>query len=372
MVHEPTTRRRRRQRVTIRQVAKAANLSPTAVSMARQNHPQISEKTRQRVLRICRELGYVGTRREAVGGRVGFVLLGTKLENTVHGVLLQNLTKAAAASELTLELHSFAEDDAEDLAASTEDHTARTLEIARKVDGLFLCGEVGAGLLTRLAAIDVPVVVIGGAALPVGELPLSGRMMVVACDYAGEGEFATSRMLACGHRRIGFVSERIYPGLSHSRWLAGYSAAHGLAGVPLDPRLVRLAGALNSDMSTVADAFAAMPPGDRPTAYVIPDVRQAWAFVQAMHRRAIDVPRDSVIMHGNHIIVQQYQMQDYPMTLTDYGHLAQMAVWHLQALRAQQTPSTTTKVLLPFTGANLPEPPARKSEPTSDPIMRQQ
>jgi DNA-binding LacI/PurR family transcriptional regulator len=360
-MHQRTLfRQRKRPRVTIRQVAAIAKVSPTAVSMARANHPQISEKTRQRVLRICREMGYDGARRETLAGQIGLVLVRMSLENPVNGILLQNLTRATADAELRLELHSSSPEDGEDVA----DHTIRTVELARKLDGLFLCGEVGRGLLDALADADVPVVVIGGAALPAGALPQSARMTVVCADHVGEGEFATSCLLACGHRRIGFISERLYPGLGHARWLAGYSAAHGLARVPLDPNLILLSGSINSDMSAVADAVAAMPERERPTAYAAPDVRQAWAFVQAMRRRAaIEVPRECVVMHGNLPMVQQYQMQDYPMTLTDYAQLARIAIWHLQALRAQPGAVGTTEVFVPFTAVNMPVPRTATSAP---------
>jgi hypothetical protein len=61
-------------------------------------------------------------------------------------------------------------------------------------------------------------------------------------------------------------------------------------------------------------------------------------------------------MHGNPTIVRQYQMQDYPMTLADYAHLARTAVRQLQSLRVQET-CCATEVLVSFTAANMPPRP---------------
>ena len=47
------------KRVTIKEVAKAANVTPQTVSRAMRNAPDISEETRERILKIASKLNYV-------------------------------------------------------------------------------------------------------------------------------------------------------------------------------------------------------------------------------------------------------------------------------------------------------------------------
>ena len=341
--------RRKRDRVTIRQVAKLPNLSPTAVSMARANHPQISEETRMRVQQICRELGYEGKRRSAPSGRVGFVLLGDRIEKNVNAALLQAITSSTTAANLRLEITCIP--DVDDMSTVID----RTVDLARELDGVLVMGRVYGDLLAALGKADVPVVVVGHASIEPGRFPITARVTVVAADDAGEAQFATSRLIACGHQRIAFVSDIVFAGLQHAKWLSGYGAAHALAQMPMSPDLIQIAGTAEGDMSNVADAIVAMPESKRPTAYLIPDVRQAWVFIHAMRKRGIEIARDSVIMNDNPSFVQQFQMQDWPMMRCDFHRFATLSVWHLQALCARQSPCMTD-VLVPFTGINLPEP----------------
>ena len=47
-----------KRRVTIKDIARIARVTPTSVSMALNNRPRISEKTRANILRIAEELNY--------------------------------------------------------------------------------------------------------------------------------------------------------------------------------------------------------------------------------------------------------------------------------------------------------------------------
>ena len=48
----------KRKRTTVKDLAKAAGLSPSSVSRALNNHPRISKKTKAYVLKLAREMGY--------------------------------------------------------------------------------------------------------------------------------------------------------------------------------------------------------------------------------------------------------------------------------------------------------------------------
>jgi DNA-binding LacI/PurR family transcriptional regulator len=147
----------------------------------------------------------------------------------------------------------------------------------------------------------------------------------------------------------------IWPGLSHARWLAGYAAAHALAGAPLDNGLVQVTNHPESDMAEAAEAYANMP--DPPTAFVIPDVRIAWTFVQSMQQRGRPVRRDSLVCLTNPSMAEHFRMQGFPMIYTDNVKMVETAMWHLRALADRKMP-VAGELLLPFEHRDFPEPPA--------------
>ncbi len=46
------------QRITIKDIAKAANLTPSSISRALNNHPRMSRETKEKVLKIAQKMGY--------------------------------------------------------------------------------------------------------------------------------------------------------------------------------------------------------------------------------------------------------------------------------------------------------------------------
>ena len=189
-------RARRRGRLTLRDLAKHADVSPATVSLVLRKSPLVAQATRERVLELMRTLGYVYNR--------GAASLRTQRTHTV-GVAINELAnpyfaELTAAIEHALNrsaIRYFLSNSAEDPAR--QDQFIDTMR-EYNVDGLIICPAEGttARSLRRLIQFEMPCV------------QISRYVRDVALDFAGNdhrrGTFlATNHLISLGHQRIAMI-----------------------------------------------------------------------------------------------------------------------------------------------------------------------
>ena len=240
---------RRSGRVTIRDVAAATGLSQAAVSYAMRGM-QVSEQTRQRVLRVAADLGYEvnPAARALASGRSGTVgVLWASLED-----LWQAQTAAAlAAALLGDDRFAIVLDSGGD--PTHEERLARRL-VEQRVDAMVLSPVDPAAPYWAEIADRVPLVAVGDAlpgARTAGEVVFDNRLGVT---------LALEHLVGLGHRHVGVLtptrpSTPDRPGDVHVRAEAerlGVRVTIATAGHALD--------------SATAAAAALLAAADRPTA----------------------------------------------------------------------------------------------------------
>jgi len=178
--------------VTIRDVAAAAGVSQSTVSRALSAPDLVNARTRARVERAARELGYEPNRaaRGLITGRTGNLgLIVPDLANPLFAAVVKGVQAAARAADHSV----FIADTDED--ADAEPGLLRAL--SKQVDGIVLCsprtpdeGLAGAGG-------DPPVVLMNRR---VGGYPS------VTVDNADGMRQALEHLAALGHRRVAYVA----------------------------------------------------------------------------------------------------------------------------------------------------------------------
>jgi LacI family transcriptional regulator len=219
--------------VTLKDLAKRANVHPSTISRVANHDPglRIATDTRLRIEALLRETGY----------RPNGIARGLKLRQTnVLAVVIPDVTNPFFAA-----LFRGVEDAATPrgfnvLLCNTdglpERQRSHLLSLqARRVDGVILASsflkDPGVHELRRQKA---PYVLVNRFS-DEGEDPFVG-----SDDLLG-GRLATEHLLELGHTRIGHLAGNpvVSTGVLRRR---GYLAAHALAGLPADPRLVVEAG----------------------------------------------------------------------------------------------------------------------------------
>lgn len=320
--------RKKSDKPTLKDIATQLGLSVAAVSMALSDHAQIGAETKARVRAACQALNYPGSRRRPRGDaagerlrRLGFLLLGSRLEDESLAPLVHEFAAASARQDVRLELSAI--EDVRDQAAVMTHVDA----CARGVSGMVFCGLVDTPVLDRAAAHRIPCVVLGHF---LGESSVAGEVSVwrVCSDEVAMGRMATRRLLEQGHTRIAFVCGRLIPGLFTAGWLDGYRLALFDCGVPADPALVQVTGKAPSGGSHAArDLLRLNPP---PTAFVIPNVRVAAAFAGAMRAQGHPVKPACIVASGRPDGLVRFGLDGAPLVAEDHSAMARQVLGLLQ------------------------------------------
>lgn len=246
--------KRKNGRLTLRDLAAHAGVSPATVSLVLRKSPLVAQTTRERVLASIETLGYVYNR--------GAASLRTQRTHTV-GVAINELANPYFA-ELTAAIERafnaigysvFLSNSAEDPAR--QDQFIDTMR-EYNVDGLIICPAAGTTVksMQRLIKFDMPCV------------QVSRYVRGAALDFAGNDHrrgtyLATEHLISIGHRRIAMIGGN---DLTSTGWERhkGYTDALKAHGIAFDPELMVPATATREDG---AEAIKTLLKGrDPPTA----------------------------------------------------------------------------------------------------------
>lgn len=263
-------------RVTIVQVAAEAGVSAMTVSNALNGRPGASEATRQRILEAAARLGYVpniaarGLRR----GRTGLVgVLALDLTSQYALEIVRGIADELAVAEMELLISATYHD-------SGREKDRLAFLTSGQVDGVLLIAPVlEPQTLEILRSDGVCAVVIDPRCL---DLPVP---RVTVTNSQGTRD-ATRHLIELGHRNIAYIGGD--PGFeSSAERYRGFADAMKLAGLPIDPLLVREADYSYDGGRRVAGELLAE---HRPSAIVAAADLIALATIDTARSLRISVP----------------------------------------------------------------------------------
>lgn len=272
--------RRKGHAVTIDEVASAAGVSPMTVSRVINGRGNVRESTRERVMRVVRELDYTpnlaaSSLAAAQGMRIAFIY--NNPSSAYLSELMVGALRGALRNASQLVIDSWDSYDAEG-----ERQAARAL--AKSVAGVILPPPLceSRAVLSELIGGGLPVVIIGSSRS-------RDDMSCVRIDDFHASREITAHLIAEGHTRIAHI--RGHPNLSASaRRYEGFQAALKEAGIPLQSGLVQQGYfTYRSGLDAAEHLLARRSP---PTAIFAANDDMAAAAVSVAHRRGLDVPRD--------------------------------------------------------------------------------
>lgn len=283
-------RRTPARRPTIKDIARRAGVSESAVSFALNDRPGVSPATRERVRRVAEQLGWQpSTAARALSGEgsatVGLVLARPASTLGVESFFLQLVSGIQEAlSHRRLGLLFQVVEDVEAEAA-----VYRRWWAEHRVDGLLVVDpredDPRPELLDRLA---LPAVVIGSLPGPVAERPGISNLWA---DDSGAMASVVGHLHSLGHRRITHIAG--LPELTHTRRrmdsLRAEAARLGLTGVTSVPTDYSDAQGAEATRRVLAQD----PP---PTALVYDNDVMAVAGLAVAAERGLAVPADLSIV----------------------------------------------------------------------------
>ncbi|MYR08859.1 substrate-binding domain-containing protein [Gordonia sp. SID5947] len=261
-------------RTTLVDVAQAAGVSRALVSIVMRGAPGASDETRDRVLRIADEMGYVPDQRARKLRQSSSRLLGVtfELREPFHGDLVEEIYRAAAEAGYDVVISAVAPSRSESNAVDTV--------LRERCEAAILLGPRFDDIELSTIVERLPVVVVARA----GDDPRAGY--VRSDDSAGIG-LAVDHLVELGHTAIVHIDGGDAPGAHERR--SGFRAAMSRRGFGAGPRVVP-GGLGQIDGARAMDAV--LEGGDPPTAVIAFNDDCATGVIDTIIRAGKTVPED--------------------------------------------------------------------------------
>jgi LacI family transcriptional regulator len=276
---------------SIRQIAKACGVSPMTVSFVLNDTPgQVSNETRDRVLKTVREMGYRPTAtpparnpREIctlglAAGVKGDSLLKPGYYTSIAMMILK--TADALRHNVTFFTHSLFHSDP---------HKSIRVYCDGRCDGLIVIApHVGSPVATALHERGVPLVIIGRSDfessesfIDVDNIPSTRKIVSLAIEY--------------GHRRIAMISGANFVFSTRQR-MEAFKLTMEEHGIPIDPELVIDHHHTAEHVAEATRRLMTLPGDRRPTAIFCWNDTCAIQCMEELTRMGLRVPNDVSII----------------------------------------------------------------------------
>lgn len=283
-------------KLTIRDIAQLAGVSTATVSRVLNNKPDVDPATREHVMRVVQEHGFVPsvTASSLAGGRSP--LLGVLVPSLTWPLMPQIMQSIAEVIEQTsyeLVLYS--------ISHRTDRSTLLDRILAtRLIDGLLAVYPDGIASaesaehpdreasthLLEIYTRGFPVVMLDDQSLP-GPIPWVGP------DNRIGAYEAVRHLVRHGHRRIAHIQGPLQYQCSHDRY-AGYQQALQEAGIAIDPGLVAQGDFTIESGQAATAQLLALP--ERPTAVFAANDQMAYGVLMACEAEGLHLPDDLAVI----------------------------------------------------------------------------
>jgi len=320
-----------KRRATSQDVADLAGVSRSAVSLVLNGRYDITlaQGTRQRVLNAAAELGY----RPNAGARAL-----AQQRSDWYGLVTEIVTAPFAVDIIKgAQDRAFADEKYLLIASTESDPAVETAVIERlleqRVEGLLYAATWHRGVTIPEIAHEVPTVLVNC-------FDREGRFPAVIPDERAGGRRATERLLAAGHRRIGFVNlDPDMPAAVGRR--IGFHETLLEAGIAPDENLEIYGHATADGGYTAASALLDLP--EPPTAIFCANDRMAMGAYDAIKERGLRIPKDvAVIGFDNQELIAAYLRPGLTTVALPFDQMGARGVDILAAIVAGQSTGTGT------------------------------
>lgn len=334
--------------VTVKEIAQATDVSIATVSRVLNNHDNIKEDLRQRVLQEAARLGYfrIDERRSsAIKDKQTLKTIGFLLnyndpeepsqESSFWAHILHGAEREAHKANISMMYRSFATRQPAYVLLSTL-HEAH-------LGGLLLVGPSQPDVVEAVAATNAPLVLIDN----VVRLPTQ-PIDAVLCDNFGGAKEAVSYLIHKGHRQIaflgGYTSHYLLPTKIYTFELRkeGYFSALRDAGLALRDSLVASCNILQYEDVLAACTQLLATNHDVSALFCVNDTAAGWAM-KAFRELGRRIPEDISIVGFDDIDLAEHLTPALTTIYVDKAAMGAVAVKSLiaRAIDPHTTSSTT-------------------------------
>lgn len=294
--------------VTIKDVARAANVAPSTVSRVIANNPRISKETKRKVKKAMEDLGYhpnLNARSLAIQSTqtIGIVMPSSGdvvFQNPFFPSVLQGISEGAREKNYALHMTTGK------LEKETFEAVINMVQ-GKRVDGMILLNsKVEDKVISYLRKIDFPFVIIGKPSKHLEEITH------VDNDNVRAMREATEYLIDLGHRDIAFIGGSLELMVTVDR-LNGYKQALKNANIPLKSEYILHEEFLREGGQEAVVELMALE--KRPTSLVVVDDLMALGVLSTLHELGIKVPEEISVVSFNNVLLSE--LSNPPLTSMD-------------------------------------------------------
>jgi DNA-binding LacI/PurR family transcriptional regulator len=317
--------------LSIKDIARLADVTHPTVSRALRNSPLVSPRTIERIQRIARESGY----------RVSAVARGlvTQKTNTI-GVVVTTIADPFV-SEVVSGIEHAANDHGYSVfladSYADPDREVRVVHsfAERRVEGIVVTSSrVGTRYLRILSEMKVPIVLINNQRR--GEFVHS-----VMIENVEASRLAAQHLIGLGHERIAYLGDR-YGYQSDTERLGGYRQALKQARLPLLPELVVHGDGKPEGGRQAMETLRSLP--QPPTAVFCYNDMSALGALGAIHQSGLRVPEDISLVGFDDLFFASYTQPPLTTVRQPRQRMGLLAMEILLKLMSGQDSADTIKV----------------------------
>lgn len=285
--------------ITIKDVAKHANVAPSTVSRVIANSPRISQKTKERVRQTMEELGYhPNIHARSLANRstqsIGLVMpsAATKtLQNPFFPEVLRGISTKAHQNGYSLYMTTGVTED-EVLTGVIE------MVQGRRVDGVIvLYSREDDRVVDYLRQTKFPFVVVGK---PFND---ASSITYVDTDNYLAGREVTRYLFDLGHRRIAFIGGSDKLAVTQDR-RNGYATALMESGIEVNSNYICSAEFMTKGGAKAVRELFELP--EPPTAIVVSDDMMALGVISTLGEMGLSIPNDVAVVSFNNVYIAEH------------------------------------------------------------------
>ena len=318
--------------ITIKDIAKLANVAQSTVSKALNNKPDVSESTKKKILEIAKQYNFSpnafgkGLKRRTTEN-IGIIFYRELLPlsgNPFYSRVLEGIEAEIAINNYNLVLHLIPEGHQKTLPKMVRE---------RQVDGLILVGIYNIEFINNIISQNIPVVLVDPKIL----LDNCSQILI---DNEHGAFLATKHLIKNGHKRIGFISGDIKR-LSFKQRQDGYIKALKSNNISVDENLIKTGG-LEKGYEHVKDLLLL---NERPTAiFAANDINAIYGY-KAIREQNLKIPEDISIIGFDDIELAKMSMPQLSTIRVYKEELGSIAVrTSLRIINGEIKNPTTTVV----------------------------
>lgn len=303
--------------VSIKDIARAMNISYSTVSRALNNSPRVKEETREHIQRVAVEMGYLpsAVARSLVTRHTNTIgIVVTKITDLFFAEVIQGIEETALTFGQNVILTNSDGKPERELAA------IQNLR-ERRVDGIILVAacadQESKRQLFTLSGLDTPIVIINN---------VHGEHIgySIEIDNVDGGRQATRHLLDLGHRRIAHIAGPATEWDAVERQ-SGYEQALHQADLIVNPALIIRGDSQPEGGLLAMQQFFSL--ADPPTAVFCYNDATALGAMQAAHAAGLRIPQDLSIVGFDDIALAPFFAP--PLTTIDQ-HKREMGILAVQ------------------------------------------